>query len=196
MNREVYPCPLCGRVVNRSGEPFRDESQTLAHIDGAHDSTHSGERSRDYRGTIEPEERAPSDLSGGSGGDEETPPATVMYQHAGFEEPEERPLADAVEANAALLSELIQEPPAFGVASGETVTDTAENVEELQERVDRLETVAQDALDLVEVLMAVVAHEHAEAIDHAEEIRERRPGPVVPYRYESETSEFRVRRYE
>lgn len=44
----VYPCPLCGRSVNRKGTPFTDPSQTMSHINGAHDTRHRDESGDDY----------------------------------------------------------------------------------------------------------------------------------------------------
>lgn len=48
-----YSCPLCGKMVNRRGTPFRDASQVEAHIDGSHDGAHREERGEDHREEIE-----------------------------------------------------------------------------------------------------------------------------------------------
>jgi hypothetical protein len=54
METSVFPCPVCGRESNRSGEPFTDPAQMEAHIEGSHDSAHAEVSSEDVEVSSKP----------------------------------------------------------------------------------------------------------------------------------------------
>lgn len=104
----VYPCPLCDRRVNRTGEPFEDPSQTQVHIDGAHDSIHAGESGADHRISIEEnqEDVNPSDIredeQSDADGKTSPPLPSVETDLTDRLDTGSTPLPDAVEMNATI----------------------------------------------------------------------------------------------
>lgn len=125
----VYPCPLCGCSVGRKGEPFTDPTNTVHHINGAHDEDHSGERGVDHREEIEANAvgREPEELE---------PEPSVPHNHkAALEEievdvhvGEETVKMDVPEAFS-YLSQVVSEPDQFGLASDQEVRGLEETVE-------------------------------------------------------------------
>lgn len=93
MADKVYPCPLCGRSVNRQGTPFTDPSQTMSHINGAHDARHTDESGDEHAEEIrENAEELDDVVSQLEETDEDTAENTEMVEAmaAHLEEIEER----------------------------------------------------------------------------------------------------------
>lgn len=128
----VYPCPLCGRSVNRRGQPLDEPGKTKAHIDGAHDDRHDGERGdnhmEDIRGNAvevdEGELPAPTNRQNPSNDG-----LSVIEVNG-----EKVPITNAVKAN----HDAIMSPEDFGLASHFQVEELTERVGNVEDQLDQL----------------------------------------------------------
>lgn len=177
-----YSCPLCGRMVNRRGAPFRDGSQVESHIDGSHDAAHRDERGEDHREKIEEnaeeveEEDVPDVSESGGGGVSEDLRERVDV----LEERTEVPMGlDTLEE----------------LADAHQSRDEAieERVDELEGRVDRQEAVLYDLVDTVEVLGSAADWNDVQA---ASERVADQGSDAYPFEWEGETLDFKAERYE
>lgn len=145
----VHLCPLCNRAVNRQGEPFDEPYKTRAHIDGAHDEQHEGERGREYidrirehtRRITDSERRVPE-----HGDDEGDLSGHEVEVALGVGESMKMPVERAVKLNATRIAD----PEGSGIASQGTAwelrqenRELREELNELRERVATLETAVE-----------------------------------------------------
>ncbi|MFB6280551.1 MAG: hypothetical protein ABEH40_00835 [Haloferacaceae archaeon] len=150
----VHPCPLCGRAVNRQGEPFDEPHKTRAHIDGAHDEEHAGERGGAYMEQIRENTRRMDEQErrtlnrGGEGGS--SPEVEVSL---GVGETMKMPVERAVKLNATRIAD----PEGFGIASQGTAWEIRQENKQLREEVEKL----RDRVTTLEDRLAVLAAESA-----------------------------------
>lgn len=151
----VHPCPLCGRAVNRQGEPFDEPHKTRAHIDGAHDEDHAGERGGDHMDeirentrTIHDPDRRAREVGRGSGGGGGSPEVDVSL---GVGETMTMPVERAVKLNATRIAD----PEGFGIASQETAWELRQENRTLRDRVE----VLRDRVTTLERRLEVLAAE-------------------------------------
>lgn len=148
----VHPCPVCGRAVNRQGEPFDEPHKTRAHIDGAHDEEHRGERGGDYMEQIRENtrrmdtqerqtlERGGERAAGGGAGEVEVA--------LGVGETMKMPVERAVKLNATRIAD----PEGFGIASQGTAWEIRQENKQLREELEtlreRIATLESEVADL------------------------------------------------
>lgn len=180
-----HSCPLCGRMVNRRGAPFRDASQVESHIDGSHDAAHRDERGEDHREEIkenaeEIEESEmgasdPPELDGSSGSLDE-----LRERVADLEERTEIPMGlDTLDD----LNEAHQ-------SRHEAIED---RLDALEGRVDRQEAVLYELIDTTEILGSAVDPNDIEAarITVANE-----GSDAYPWNWDTETLDFKAEQFE
>ena len=145
----VYPCPLCGRSVNRRGVPLDEPGKTKAHIDGSHDEQHSGERGENHMDAIhersmemESGEMPVTTESGEEPVREDSEPLEERRVSVGWSA-EPVPVSEAVEQ----VNGVVEDPEAFGFA-------TEEGLAKLRERVGELEADVESVDRVLRVLMA------------------------------------------
>ncbi|MFB6239921.1 MAG: hypothetical protein ABEH81_16440 [Halopenitus sp.] len=182
MGEKVYPCPLCGRSINRKGSPFTDPSQTMAHIDGAHDDRHENEAGTDHSEEIREN-------------------ADELDEAVGEIEPDGEHVATDQDTEPTVELEAIGEVPvsegvreSFELASV-AFEDSApqSEIERLEERIDKQQEMIGELAELVEVLsIAVDANELA----LAKEVWSDEGSSVTPFDWEESAHEFKESRYE
>lgn len=151
----VHPCPLCGRAVNRQGEPFDEPHKTRAHIDGAHDEEHAGERGGAYMEQIRENTRKMDGQERRTverGGDRGTSSPEVEVS-LGVGETMKMPVERAVKLNATRIAD----PEGFGIASQGTAWEIRQENKQLREEVEKL----RDRVATLESAVAVLSAESA-----------------------------------
>lgn len=149
----VHPCPLCGRAVNRQGEPFDEPHKTRAHIDGAHDEEHAGERGGAYMEQIrentrrmDGQERRTVEQGGEHG-----PSSPEVEVSLGVGETMKMPVERAVKLNATRIAD----PEGFGIASQGTAWEIRQENRKLRTEVEKL----RDRIATLEDRLAVLSAE-------------------------------------
>lgn len=153
----VYPCPLCGRTVNRQGTPFTDPSQTMSHINGAHDARHKNESGEDYAEEVQENAEELDEAVGQLAEDNEpigpeSDEPTVDIEELGGEIAVSEAVTDAFE-----LASLAFENAEDGASAG-PVAALEETVEQQQEQIGEL---YEQFEELVEQLDGTVEFDHA-----------------------------------
>ncbi|MFB6303209.1 MAG: hypothetical protein ABEH78_10165 [Haloferacaceae archaeon] len=149
----VHPCPLCGEAVNSRGEPFDEPYKTRAHIDGAHDEDHAGERGEAYMDQIrentrqmDGRERQTVERGGGYG-----PSGSEVEVSLGVGETMKMPVERAVKLNATRIAD----PEGFGIASQGTAWEIRQENKKLRDELDEL----RDRVATLESEVAVLSAE-------------------------------------
>lgn len=145
---EVYPCPICERKQSRGGVPFYDPTQTMSHIDGAHDGPHKDERGADYeeqvregREDIEDEEVL-SDTHGEDGGGGGSLP-TISTETGG-----EMEMKHAVEMH----DHMLNHPPDTPFAASEDVSTLIQQNAQLRQQNEDLRASVEELYEAVDLM--------------------------------------------
>ena len=151
----VYPCPLCGRSVNHYGDPFDEPYKTRAHIDGARDAEHDGERGGDYVDEIRESGREMTESERRGIDRNEANESDLSGQHVevdlGVGESMRMPVERAVKLNATRIAD----PEGFGIASQGTAWKIRQENRELRSDLDAL----RDRVETLETAVAVLSAE-------------------------------------
>lgn len=180
-----YSCPLCGRMVNRRGAPFRDASQVESHIDGSHDVAHRDERGEDHREQINQnaEEVEESEMDASDSPEPDGGNRSLDELRERVDDLEER---TEVPLGLDTLGELHD-------AHHDRHGVIEERVDELEDRVDRQETVLYELIDTVEILGAAVDPDDFEAA-RVTVVNEGSDG--YPWKWDTETLDFKAEEFE
>jgi len=177
----VYPCPLCGRSVNRKGTPFTDPSQTMSHINGAHDARHSEESGDDY---VEEIQENAEEL-------DEVVSELAEDNEAGVSSEEPTVEIEALGGDVR-MSEAVADT--FDLASSAFESGVSEDrVSALEEDVEKQREMIVDLVEMVE-LLAIAADENDVA--EASEIWADHGADAAPFTWDGPAYELKQSKYE
>jgi hypothetical protein len=150
--RTVYPCPLCGRTLNRKGRPFTEPGQTAAHINGGHDPKHVGEHGEDHLDEIRENGRQVTEAEIDDRRDEMRPVDTSTTETADSAEIDE--MSVEVHGDERDVPGAFHYLGAFAQATKDDVSKNRDRVDDLRDEVlelrERLESL-QEAVDVYEL---------------------------------------------
>lgn len=151
---EVYPCPLCGRTQNRHGEPFDSVQKVVGHIDGARDAKHEGESGRVHADDIEgnqvemSQDEIQKEARKHSSRAVSADPLETTFTSRRFFDGEEMALRDFL----ALVDDYMDSPEQFGGASDQEVRELQQQLDDLEEQIEKQEDVMNRILGYIQML--------------------------------------------